>query len=48
MRTSLKRLLLKIFEKPLQEQKKILNEEFMSWKGDNHQNDDVLIMGIRP
>lgn len=39
-------LLLKSGEKGLQNQKQILDEEFISWMGDNEQTDDVLIIGI--
>ncbi len=39
--------LVEIAEKPLADQKELLNEEFHKWKGDNKQVDDVLIMGLR-
>jgi len=32
---------------PLQEQKQKLTEELKRWKGDNHQTDDVLVIGIK-
>lgn len=43
----LKKLLLSIKDKPTQEQKKILEEEFENWKGDLEQIDDVCAIGIR-
>ncbi|UII27366.1 SpoIIE family protein phosphatase [Fulvivirga maritima] len=42
-----KELLLSIHELPLAEQKKALNDAIESWKGDGHQTDDILVMGIR-
>jgi serine phosphatase RsbU (regulator of sigma subunit) len=39
--------LLEINDKPLAEQKKILEETFGNWKGNNEQTDDVLIIGIK-
>ncbi|HAA17757.1 MAG TPA: hypothetical protein DCP28_02895 [Cytophagales bacterium] len=32
---------------PLQEQKKRLEQELAHWKGDQHQTDDVLVVGLR-
>ncbi|MBL3656294.1 SpoIIE family protein phosphatase [Fulvivirga sediminis] len=42
-----KELLLSIHELPLAEQKKALNDSIESWKGEGHQTDDILVMGIR-
>ncbi|TRX52219.1 SpoIIE family protein phosphatase [Fulvivirga sp. M361] len=42
-----KNLLLDIHNKPVAEQKKILEETFDAWKGDIKQTDDILVMGIR-
>ncbi|HEY4800295.1 MAG TPA: tetratricopeptide repeat protein [Bacteroidia bacterium] len=39
--------LLAISDKPLAEQKKLLEETFENWKGNNSQTDDVLIIGIK-
>ena len=39
--------LLAISDKPLDQQKKILEETFENWKGNNEQTDDVLIIGIK-
>jgi serine phosphatase RsbU (regulator of sigma subunit) len=41
-------LLLSLSDKPLKEQEKILEKEFMEWKQDENQTDDVLVIGIRP
>ncbi|MBL7900800.1 MAG: DUF4154 domain-containing protein [Bacteroidia bacterium] len=43
----LKELLLHISEKPMPEQRTILNEKFESWKGNIEQIDDVLVIGVR-
>ena len=40
-------LLLKNSRKPLEEQKEILEETFVNWKGDYDQVDDVLVMGLK-
>lgn len=42
-----KELLLKICHKPMQAQKEDLANEFKTWKGGNHQVDDVLVIGCR-
>jgi len=44
---NLKKLLLEISEKPMNEQKKIVEKTFNNWKGKNEQTDDVLLVGIR-
>ena len=41
------KILLEIHKKPLNEQRRILYDEFIRWKGENEQIDDVLIMGIK-
>ena len=43
----LKKLLFEISEKPMTEQKQILENTFDTWKGNQKQTDDVLLMGIR-
>jgi serine phosphatase RsbU (regulator of sigma subunit) len=43
----LKELLLEITQKPTQEQKEMVEQEFNLWKGNHSQIDDVLVMGIR-
>ena len=45
--SSLQKLLLQIHALPMQEQSKILLDNFNSWKGDNAQIDDILIIGFR-
>jgi len=44
---SLKKLLLKIQDKTMAEQHKILLKTFDEWKGDHEQVDDVCIIGVR-
>ena len=44
---NLRELLLDIYEKEMPEQKRILHETFINWKGKQPQVDDVLSMGIR-
>lgn len=39
--------LLNIHDKTMQEQKELLQKEFMNWKGSNEQVDDVLVVGIK-
>jgi serine phosphatase RsbU (regulator of sigma subunit) len=42
-----KDLLMTIADKPMEEQKEILELEFNMWKGKYEQIDDVLVMGIK-
>ena len=42
-----KEQLLKISDKSLAEQKKILEKNINEWKGDIEQIDDILVMGIK-
>ena len=42
-----KEMLLEISSKPLKEQKKRLEKDFLTWKGDNPQTDDVVILGVK-
>ena len=42
-----KLLLKSIHQKSLSEQKEILESEYESWKSNNEQIDDILIMGVR-
>ncbi|MBI3501203.1 MAG: SpoIIE family protein phosphatase, partial [Bacteroidetes bacterium] len=39
--------LVEINKKPMDEQKKILDETIMQWKGSNEQVDDICVIGIR-
>jgi serine phosphatase RsbU (regulator of sigma subunit) len=43
----LKELLVQIAPQPMPEQNKILNDVFVSWKGENEQVDDVCVIGVR-
>ncbi len=42
-----KELLLSIQDKPMEEQKTILEKHFENWKGEHEQVDDVCIIGVR-
>ncbi len=42
-----KELLLKISDKPMKEQKRIIEKTFYEWKGDLEQIDDVTVVGIK-
>ncbi|PLX12791.1 MAG: hypothetical protein C0594_01955, partial [Marinilabiliales bacterium] len=42
-----KEYLLEIHQKPMEEQKAILDERFEEWKGNTEQIDDVLVVGFR-
>ncbi|MBN2663026.1 MAG: SpoIIE family protein phosphatase [Bacteroidales bacterium] len=42
-----KKLLLSIQEKDMKEQHRILDQNFIKWKGDLHQVDDVLVIGVK-
>jgi len=44
---NLRNLLLDIHEKEMPEQKKVLHETFLNWKGDQPQVDDILVIGIK-
>ncbi len=47
MSKQLKELLIEIADKPMNEQKEILNLFFENWRGENEQIDDITILGIR-
>ncbi len=48
MGSRLRNLLLEIHERPMAEQKEILNREYEQWRGPaSNQTDDVVIMGVR-
>jgi serine phosphatase RsbU (regulator of sigma subunit) len=40
-------LLLSIHQRPLLEQKDILDKTIEEWKGNHPQTDDILVMGLR-
>ncbi|MGA1978398.1 MAG: SpoIIE family protein phosphatase [Bacteroidales bacterium] len=39
--------LLKIHDQPMETQKDLLKSEFLEWKGDNDQVDDIMVIGIK-
>jgi serine phosphatase RsbU (regulator of sigma subunit)/predicted negative regulator of RcsB-dependent stress response len=43
----LKQYLTDIYNRPMEEQKKLLEENFYTWKGSREQIDDVILMGVR-
>ncbi len=47
MSANVKKLLLEIIDKPMQEQAQIITDTFAQWKGEEEQVDDVVFMGIR-
>jgi serine phosphatase RsbU (regulator of sigma subunit) len=40
-------MLLEIHGMPMKEQKELLTKRIHEWMGENHQIDDILIIGIR-
>jgi serine phosphatase RsbU (regulator of sigma subunit) len=42
-----KQLLLDIHQKPMEEQKQILYNEHLAWRGDTEQIDDIVVFGVR-
>ncbi len=46
--TAFRDLLLSIHQKPMEEQKEILDKTFMDWRGNFVQIDDVLVIGFKP
>lgn len=46
-KAQLKQLLSGIYHRPLSEQKKLIELEFLKWKGSNEQLDDVTVIGLR-
>jgi serine phosphatase RsbU (regulator of sigma subunit) len=42
-----KHLLVRIHEKPMKEQQKILKETLIEWQGTHDQIDDIMVMGFR-
>ena len=47
MKRKLRNLLIEIHNKPLEEQYDLLKLDFIQWKGDQTQVDDICLMGIR-
>lgn len=44
---NLKKMLLEIHQKPMSEQKQILEDKFQQWKGELYQIDDIIFIGIK-
>jgi len=47
MKYNLKKLISEIYYRPMAEQRRILENEFETWKGSADQIDDVTILGVR-
>lgn len=47
MKKRFKEILLNNHKLPLEEQREILLSEFLAWKGDTEQTDDILVLGIK-
>jgi len=47
MSKNFKKLLLKIHDRPMPDQKKILEKTLADWMGDHSQMDDILVAGVR-
>lgn len=47
MSKNFKKTLMGIYNKPLSEQKMLLEQNFETWKGNHEQTDDVLVIGVR-
>jgi len=47
MTKNFKKLLLDIHEKPMEQQKTLLHDNFVSWRGALEQLDDILVVGFR-
>ena len=44
---NLRQLLFEIHQRPFEEQKNILDQEVTKWMGNNKQNDDIMIIGVK-
>lgn len=42
-----KKMLLEIYEKPMFQQKEIIDQEYKKWKGELDQIDDILVVGVK-
>ena len=47
MSRNFKELLLKIHERPMYDQKEVLDKTLTNWMGNNPQIDDILVIGVR-
>ncbi|MTI20323.1 tetratricopeptide repeat protein [Fulvivirga sp. RKSG066] len=43
----LRDLLSRIFEQPMEEQLMVIKDDLLTWKGQNQQTDDILIIGVK-
>ena len=48
LRKRFREFLFKIHQLPFKQQEEDLNQEFLNWKGDYKQTDDILVIGVRP
>ena len=48
LRKRFREFLFKNHQLPLKEQGEELKQEFLNWKGDYKQTDDILVIGVRP
>ncbi|HEX2976197.1 MAG TPA: SpoIIE family protein phosphatase [Bacteroidales bacterium] len=46
-KAQLKKIISEIYMKPMAEQKKLIEAEFLKWKGNNPQVDDVTVIGVK-
>ncbi|MCK4992635.1 MAG: SpoIIE family protein phosphatase, partial [Bacteroidales bacterium] len=47
MSKNFKKLLLEIHDRPMYDQKDILDRKLSDWMGSNSQMDDILVVGVR-
>lgn len=47
MANRFRNLLLEISDRPVDEQKKILDNQLINWQGVHEQVDDILVMGVK-
>jgi serine phosphatase RsbU (regulator of sigma subunit) len=47
MKSNFRKFLAKIAEKPIQVQQNEIEEEFIKWRGNNSQTDDILVLGFK-
>jgi len=43
----MQKLISDIYQKPIKEQEELLHKNFLDWKGEIEQVDDVLVIGFR-
>lgn len=48
LRDNFASLLTKVHQLPFNHQLENLKETLAAWKGDNHQTDDIVVMGFKP